>query len=139
MQPLQRCYNEWAVLIDMRELKLRGHFDIFPHSLVSSTLLKHLMAYFHRPFSSAYFIDMAPSLNALTDKAASYAEVLSLYLAQASGAFFGVFQGLMFVCHTLLSSVSQLRTTDGRKQILYGREGPTQGKSETFEGGTSFW
>ena len=77
---------------------------------------------------------MAPSVGLLSEKATNYADIIALYCAQATGVAFGVIEGLMLVGTTLLGELPQLKTSDGRKQIFYGRQGPTQGESETFEG-----
>jgi hypothetical protein len=80
---------------------------------------------------------MAPSLDGLTEKATSTLELVSVYLAQASGAFFGVIQGFFIISKTLLDSVLQLKSSDGRKQIYYGRQGGAEGKSGDFYEETS--
>ena len=77
---------------------------------------------------------MAPSLGALQEKATNYADIIALYCAEATGAAFGVIEGLVIVGTTLLSELSLLKTSDGRKQLIYGREGPTKEKKETIEG-----
>ena len=87
-----------------------------------------------KSFWNKAIVRLAPSLGVLQEKATNYADIIALYCAEATGAAFGVIEGLLIVGSTLVGELAQLKTADGRKQIYYGREGPTQGESETFEG-----